>query len=145
LAHTTTLKKHTSTSSFHIARLKCNVSKHWHSFLTYLMALSIFLAYPWSRFKKEEAFDRRATRRTRPYQFRVLFFLFSRFASCGTLHLEYVMRLSLSVISYVFVFYFRYDIKFGQDVAPTKLCTQLLDRESAVVFSAAVEVHYWFD
>ena len=32
---------------------------------------------------------------------------------------------------------------FSKDVAPTKLCSQTLDRETALVFSASVEVHYW--
>ena len=36
-----------------------------------------------------------------------------------------------------------YDLHFGQDVPPTKLCSQTLDRETSVVFSSAVEVHYW--
>lgn len=38
---------------------------------------------------------------------------------------------------------YRYDIKFGQDVPPTKLCSQTLDRETSLIFSSAVEVHYW--
>eukprot|EP00613_Pedinella_sp_CCMP2098_P073348 CAMPEP_0171905706 /NCGR_PEP_ID=MMETSP0993-20121228/5382_1 /TAXON_ID=483369 /ORGANISM="non described non described, Strain CCMP2098" /LENGTH=599 /DNA_ID=CAMNT_0012537261 /DNA_START=22 /DNA_END=1821 /DNA_ORIENTATION=+ len=37
-----------------------------------------------------------------------------------------------------------YALKFGQDVAPTKLCSQQLDRETSLVFAAAVEVHYWY-
>ena len=37
-----------------------------------------------------------------------------------------------------------YDIHFGQDVPPTKLCSQYLDKISSVVFASAVDVHYWF-
>ena len=37
-----------------------------------------------------------------------------------------------------------YDIHFAQDVAPTKLCSQKLDKLSAIVFASAVDVHYWY-
>ena len=37
-----------------------------------------------------------------------------------------------------------YDIHFAQDVAPTKLCSQRLDKLSSMVFSSAVDVHYWY-
>ena len=37
-----------------------------------------------------------------------------------------------------------YDIHFGQDVPPTKLCSQYLDKISSVVFASSVDVHYWF-
>ena len=37
-----------------------------------------------------------------------------------------------------------FHIKFMEDVPPTKLCSQNLDRETALVFGAAVEVHYWY-
>jgi hypothetical protein len=36
-----------------------------------------------------------------------------------------------------------YELKFGVDVPPTKICSQTLDPETSVVFAAAVEVHYW--
>eukprot|EP00614_Pseudopedinella_elastica_P018525 CAMPEP_0172652632 /NCGR_PEP_ID=MMETSP1068-20121228/243413_1 /TAXON_ID=35684 /ORGANISM="Pseudopedinella elastica, Strain CCMP716" /LENGTH=602 /DNA_ID=CAMNT_0013467047 /DNA_START=75 /DNA_END=1883 /DNA_ORIENTATION=+ len=37
-----------------------------------------------------------------------------------------------------------YEIHFGQDVPATKLCSQTVDRETALVFGAAVDVHYWY-
>jgi hypothetical protein len=36
-----------------------------------------------------------------------------------------------------------FQIHFMQDVPVTKLCSQTLDRETALVFGAAVETHYW--
>ena len=32
-----------------------------------------------------------------------------------------------------------------QDVPVTKLCSQTLDRETSLVFGAAVETHYWYE
>jgi len=37
-----------------------------------------------------------------------------------------------------------YDLRFGQDVAPTKLCSQRLDKPSSAAFSSAVAEHYWY-
>jgi len=37
-----------------------------------------------------------------------------------------------------------YEMAFGQDVAPTKICSQVLDRETSLVFAAAVDIHYWY-